>query len=136
MGLCSSVTMSCDKQAGIRTPAPDLPRGLASVPRSRAVESHPVRADKVRAIREQLAKGTYNIDEHLDAVVEKVLDAIAVRTARSKTGGRTRVKTRGRSIAPPVVITSVFTPGRVCSLDPACGAMYDESQEGAHTSGH
>ncbi len=33
-----------------------------------------VREEKVLGIREQLARGTYDLDEHLDAVLESVLE--------------------------------------------------------------
>ena len=34
------------------------------------------RREKVRVIREQLAEGTYDLDEHLDTIVESLLAAL------------------------------------------------------------
>ena len=36
--------------------------------------------DRVFAVRQQLANGTYDLDGHLDAILEKVLADITVRT--------------------------------------------------------
>ncbi|MHC4388322.1 MAG: flagellar biosynthesis anti-sigma factor FlgM [Planctomycetota bacterium] len=52
-------------------------QGIVSLP--------PVRREKVMAVREQLAEGTYDLDERLNAVVDRLLTDL---TAQENTVGR------------------------------------------------
>lgn len=49
-------------------------RGKVTTPASQGIASlTPVRREKVLAVRQQLAQGTYDLDERLNAVVDRLL---------------------------------------------------------------
>lgn len=65
--VCSSARVEC-RWLGNRTRSEPMPGVASACP------------DRVATVRQQLANGTYNLDGHLDAILEKVLVDIAVRT--------------------------------------------------------
>jgi hypothetical protein len=89
MSRSSSVKLSYDEPmpTSIRHLG-KLPTDEASAPLYTAV-SGSIRLDKVQAVRRQLADGSYDVDEHLDAALEKALETLAVRSAQEKIKGRT-----------------------------------------------
>jgi len=126
MSLSSSVKVFDGGLPGTVTAA-DLPRAPAEVVRSGSLPSCPMGLDRIRAVRQQLLEGTYSIDEHLDAVLDKVLSAIAVRAARTKTERRTSRK--GNCKSATITIAAVDEPGSkvVGHRDSLGEATFDKS---------
>ena len=61
-----------DKGAG------NMARGEITAPTLQGISSlPPVRKEKVLAVRQQLAEGTYDLDERLNAVVDRLLTDLA-----------------------------------------------------------